>query len=119
MKKYDILVYIAGALRNGVPGYVQNLHRMIVWAEKVRRAGFYVYIPGLDILQGVVMGDMEFPDYFENSWGIIKRCEAVFVVPGYEKSKGTKKEIIHAKNLKIPVFFDLDKLVKYYKNALI
>jgi len=114
MKKYDVLVYIAGALRDTVPGYIQNLHRMITWGEKVRRAGFYIVIPGLDILQGLIMGDMEFPDYFENSWGVIKRCDAVFVTPKYEKSKGTKKEILYAKSLGIPVFFTIEQIVAYF-----
>lgn len=104
------LIYIAGALRADVPTYISNLHRMIVYAEKVRRLGFAVYIPGLDLLQGLVMGDLSFNDYFENSYEILKRCDAVFVVPGWENSEGTKKELKEAQSKGIPIFYTIDEL---------
>ena len=115
MKKHKMLVYIAGALRADVPQYIINVHNMIRWGEIVRREGFIVVIPALDLLQGLIMGDMHFKDYFDNSFGIIERCDAIFVVPGYKNSKGTKKEILHAKVLKIPVFFKVDALIKHYE----
>ena len=108
------LIYIAGALRADVPQYIMNVHNMIQWGEKIRRLGFYVYLPCLDLMQGLVMGDMYFQDYFDNSFGMIERCDAMFVVPGYGKSKGTKKEMLHAKALRIPIFFELGHLLTHF-----
>jgi len=44
-------VYVAGKLNSDACGYIKNVHRMIIWAEKVRKAGFAVFVPGLDFLQ--------------------------------------------------------------------
>lgn len=108
------LIYIAGALRSDIPGYISNLHRMIKTGEQVRRSGMSVFIPGLDVLQGVVMGDMVFEDYFQNSFAILPRCDAIFLTPGWETSKGTAREIDLAKSLGIPVFDNINELVKAF-----
>ncbi len=108
------LVYIAGALRSDIPGYISNLHRMIKSGEEVRRNGMSVFIPGLDVLQGLIMGDMEFEDYFQNSFAILPRCDAIFLTPGWESSKGTAREIAYAKSLGIPVFDDIVELKNHF-----
>ena len=104
------LIYIAGALRADVPSYIKNMHRMIKEADKVRRCGFAVIIPCEDILRGLVCGDYEFEDYFDNSFVILERCDGVYVVSGWENSEGTKREIKEALLLNIPVFYDVEKL---------
>lgn len=107
MKK---LIYIAGALNSDAVGYIKNFHNMLVMAESVRREGFAVFVPALDFMMGVMWGDYEYADYFDNSQPILDRCDAVFVVPGWENSSGTKKEISSAIMQNIPVFFELAHL---------
>ena len=107
------LIYIAGALRGEIPEYIGNVSKMIKHAEKIRRLGFAVYIPCLDILQGVVMGDLSFKDYFDNSYEILKRCDAVSLVPGFEKSNGVKEEIEEADSRGIPVLETEADLLDY------
>lgn len=108
------LIYVAGALRSDIPGYISNIHKMIIMAEKIRRAGFAVFIPCLDILQGIVMGDLLFHDYFQNSFAIILRCDAIFLTPGWENSEGTKDEVDRAEQRGIPVFDNLDILINAF-----
>jgi hypothetical protein len=105
-------VYVAGKLNADACGYIINVHRMIIWAEKVRKLGFAVFVPGLDFLQGLVFGDWEYPDYFDNSQPWLDASDAVFLVPGWETSTGTAREIERAKAQGIPVFSDLDVLAK-------
>lgn len=112
------LIYIAGTLRSDIPGYIANCSRMIKWGERVRRLGFAVFIPCLDLLQGLVLGDLEFNDYFDNSFVILERCDAVFLVPGWKQSEGTKKEIARANELGIPVFEDEEELVAWRQGWL-
>jgi len=97
------LIYIAGALSGSTTDYISNVSKMIKHAEKIRRLGFAVYIPCLDILQGIVMGDMIMSDYFDNSFAILSRCDAVSLTPGWENSNGTKLEIEEADSRNIPV----------------
>jgi len=109
-------VYVAGALNAPAKDYIQNVHRMIVWGDKVRRLGFSVYIPCTDFLSGVVLGNYEYADYFENSQPWLEVSDAMFVCPGWEDSKGTKKEIKRARDFGVPVYFagSLDKMKARY-----
>jgi len=105
-------VYVAGKLNSDACGYIKNVHRMIIWGEKIRKLGFAVFVPGLDFLQGIVFGNWDYPDYFNNSQPWLIASDAVFLVPGWETSEGTKKEIERAKKHNIPVFADLELLAK-------
>jgi len=105
-------VYVAGKLNDDACGYIINVHNMIVWAEKVRKAGFAVFVPGLDFLQGLVFGNWSYKDYFDNSQPWLDVSDAVFLVPGWESSDGTKREIERAKLQNIPVYTDLECLVR-------
>ncbi len=105
-------VYVAGKLNSDACGYIKNIHKMIIWAEKVKKLGFAVFVPGLDFLQGVLFGDWEYSDYFDNSQPWLDSADAVFLVPGWETSEGTKREIERAKKQNIPIYTDLDWLAK-------
>uniref|UniRef100_A0A6M3JPK4 DUF4406 domain-containing protein n=1 Tax=viral metagenome TaxID=1070528 RepID=A0A6M3JPK4_9ZZZZ len=105
-------VYVAGKLNDDACGYIKNIHRMIIWAEKVRKLGFAVFVPGLDFLQGVVFGNWDYQDYFDNSQPWLDVADAVFLVPGWEQSKGTGLEIARAKRKNIPIYSELDLLAK-------
>lgn len=105
-------VYIAGKLNGMACDYIKNVHQMIIWAEKVRKLGFAVFVPGLDFLQGMLFGDWEYTDYFDNSQPWLEVADAIFLVPGWESSKGTQKEIERATKQGIPVFTNLNELAK-------
>jgi len=109
------VIYVAGKLNADAVGYIQNMHQMIVWARQVRKAGFSVYVPCNDFLEGLVDGKFEYPDYFDNSQPILAKCDGVFVCPNSEASKGTQREIVYAKMLTIPVFDSLSTMVDYFK----
>ena len=105
-------IYIAGKLNADAVGYIKNVHHMIMWAEKVRKAGFAVYIPAIDFLAGVVHGDWEYNDYFDNSQPWLDAADAVFLVPGWRDSPGTTRELDRASRQGIPCYEDLDDMVK-------
>lgn len=104
-------VYIAGALNADAVGYIKNMHNMIHYANEVRKLGFAVFVPGIDFLMGLQIGNWEYKDYFENSQPFLEVCDILFVCPNSENSKGTQMEIETAKKLDIPVVYSLDKLV--------
>ena len=110
------LIYIAGALSGDSPAYISNCSKMIKYSEMVRRNGYSVFIPCLDVLQGIVMGDLEFDDYFNNSFEILSRCDAIYLVPGWENSKGTKREMELADLRNIPIFSEIEKMNNYFEN---
>lgn len=51
-------------------------------------------------------------------WGeayltLMRRCDAVFMVPGYDRSNGATKEEVEALRLGMPVFYDLEDLKEW------
>lgn len=104
-------VYVAGKLNDMTSGYIKNCHDMIMHADAIRRLGFSVFVPCLDLLSGLVAGDYDYKDYFENNMPWLECCDYLYVCPGYETSEGTKREIARAKELGKPVFFSIGTLV--------
>jgi hypothetical protein len=112
-----IKVYIAGKLNDDAVGYIKNIHRMIKTAKLVRENEYAVYVPCNDFLEGLVSGEFEYKDYFDNSQPWLKSSDAIFLTPGWETSEGTKKEIENAKLRDIPVFDNIDKMNDYFKKG--
>ncbi len=99
------IAYIAGALNDMSCAYLQNVRQMILWAEKIRELGYAVFIPGIDLLCGIACDDWNYDVCFNNSQPFLAKSDIVFVCPGYEKSKGTKRELATANNLSIPIYY--------------
>jgi len=105
-------VYVAGKLNADAPNYIKNCHVMIRVADRIRRKGFSVFVPCLDFLSGLVCGDYEYKDYFENNMPWLECAEYMFVCKNYESSVGTKREIEHAKGKGIKVVYSIVELLK-------
>ena len=103
-------VYIAGKLNADAVGYVENMSKMIKASDEIRKMGFAVFVPCLDFICGLVIGGYKYEDYFDNNQEFLKTCDAVYLVPGWEESKGTQREISCAKHLGIPVYEKIEDL---------
>ena len=112
--KRKVKVYIAGKLNDMAVDYLHNVHKMMVTAEEVRLAGFSVFVPAIDLLMGIKFGYTDYHDYFDNGQPWLMAAEAVFLVPGWETSEGTKAELKTAAKEGIPVFSDLNEMKKHF-----
>lgn len=108
-------VYIAGKLNDNAVGYIKNCHKMIKTAKVVRNAGFSVYVPCIDFLEGLVDGNFEYEDYFDNSQPWLLSSDAVYLTPGWGDSEGTKREISLAVANNIPVFDNILKMMAHFE----
>lgn len=106
-------VYIAGKLNDMAVGYIKNCHKMIKVAKEVRNAGFSVYVPCVDFLEGLVDGNFEYEDFFNNSQPWLLSADAIFLVPGWGSSEGTKREIALARENDIPIFDNINSLIAW------
>jgi hypothetical protein len=112
-----VRVYIAGALSSKekqdrtpsqvVVDYLLNVSAMCKVASKVRKAGYYPYVPALDLLLGVVNGDWTEEDYRDTGMNFLEVCGAVLVI---SDSWGVRKEVERAKELGIRVYYQLEDL---------
>jgi hypothetical protein len=73
-------VYIAGKLSAMAVDYIVNMHKMAEEAEFVRRLGFAVYVPFMDILMGFKFGYNNYSDYFDNSQPFLKNAKLFMYV---------------------------------------
>lgn len=103
-------VYVAGKLSDMPVGYIKNMHTMLRHADIIRRARFAPFTPCLDILLGLVAGNMELQDYYNIGLSWLSVADAVFVIPNSGDSKGTRQEIERAEELGIPVFYTIHEL---------
>jgi len=117
-----VRIYIAGPLsskekedRNPskvVVDYIANLNIMCQIASEIRRLGYFPYVPGMDLMLGLVNGDWEEEDYRGIGMSFLEVCDAVYVIAG---SWGVQKEIDRAKELGIPVFYNMNEM--FYEKA--
>lgn len=107
-------VYIAGRLNDMAVDYLLNCHKMMTIAEDVRKAGYSVYIPCIDYTMGMMFGWTKYEDYFDNSQPWLEVANAVFLVPGWEMSSGTRREMERADVLDIPIFDNIEKMNEHF-----
>jgi len=111
-------IYVAGALSGGstakartpskvVCDYITNLHRMISISALLRKKGYCPYIPGLDLLVGMVWGNFNEEDYRGMGMSFLDVCDAVLVI---SMSSGVQREIDRARKLGIPVYCTIAQL---------
>mgnify|MGYP001163267039 FL=1 len=101
------VVYIAGPFRaSDAWGVHSNVHRAECAAREVARLGAMplpphsigAHMDGTESAQFWLAGTLE----------LMRRCDAVLVLPGYSFSEGTQGEIAEAERLGLPVMFPHD-----------
>jgi hypothetical protein len=112
-------VYVAGAYSSdNVLGVLDNIRDGMRWGTRVMLAGFAPFVPWLDFHFQLMLRDGErltVQQYYDYSMAWLEASDAVFVTPGYERSTGTRMEILLANYLHIPVFYEFEELVEWGK----
>lgn len=111
------LIYVAGKYRGDRPIDVKRNIRLADMAGEyiVEYTGHMPVIPhknteGYEGLQG--------DDFFlEGTLELMRRCDAVYLLPKWEESSGARGEEAEARRLGMPVFTSLPKLSDWLKDA--
>lgn len=114
------LIYVAGALSGAQPGdnpnrspstvvcdYIRNVSNMCWIAGRLRQKGYYPYVPGADLLLGLVGGNWNEAMYRDMSMAFLEVCDAVLVT---SRSSGVEREIGWARELDIPIYYTMEEL---------
>jgi hypothetical protein len=108
-RKSETLVYIAGPYRGDVKNNVEAAENC---AAMVAVLGIGFVCPHSN---GRPHDWLELPDeyWLSMTMEIMRRCDAVLLVEGWEKSHGVIAEKKEAERLGIPVILDVDELEKF------
>lgn len=117
-----IKVYVAGAYSDdNVLGVLKNIGRGEYWASELFQKGFAPFTPWHDKQFVISNWNDKFtvPMFYNYSMEWLKVSDCVFIVPNvkgmknWEDSKGTLEEINVASENNIPVFYNIEDLLKF------
>lgn len=101
-------VYVAGAYSSdNVLGVLDNIRKGIRASTEIFLAGYAPFCPHLDHLFNLQLRENEtltVQNFYDYSIEWLKVSDIMVVLPGWENSDGTKKEIEIAESLNIPVY---------------
>ncbi len=106
------VIYVAG--RYSAPTEAQVKENIAIaekYAQKIWKAGHAAICPHLNTAH---WGNLLTHDQFiAGDLEIIKRCDAVYLIPGWEHSKGARQENAFAVNRRIPTFNTMTTLLAW------
>ena len=113
-------IYVAGPYSaDNVIDILGNIRRGIDLSARLLAAGYSIFCPFLDFQFALTIygGALTKADYQRNSMAWVDVSDAVLVsLPGWEKSRGTEREIERATSLRIPVFYSVTDLENYRRS---
>lgn len=110
--KGPAIVYVAGRFRGPTNWDVQqNVRRAEVLSLEVARLGAMPLCPHKNTQHFDGLLTPEF--WIEGTKELLRRSDAVIVLPDSDDSVGTKGEIMEANHLGIPVFYSLKDLAQW------
>jgi len=112
-------VYVAGPLScDPLPEALNNLRRGIRASAELLRAGMVPFCPFLDFLLWFVLDEGDTitkEEIYAYSMRWLEVCDVVYVLKGWERSPGTKMEVLRAKECGIPVFYTREDLAAWVR----
>jgi len=97
-----MIIYVVGKYSGDTEKNIAEARR---WAIKLWEAGHAVICPHLNTAHMEKDCKASYEDYLNGDMKIISRCDAVFMLPNWEDSKGASQEYDYADRHKIPVLF--------------
>lgn len=113
-----IRIYVAGPITK--PSPMSNALHAIDVADTLFELGYAPFVPQLSVFwqeHGRFKDDGKYSTMYEQwlkydfCW--LETCDALFRIPGF--SLGADREVQHARDIGIPVFYSFTELRLYYK----
>jgi len=108
------MIYVAGPLNAEAVGYLRNVHQMLRFGNMVRWKGHSPYIPSMDLLLGILDGQMNYGDFFDMSQPWLEALAEIRSRPTAlwytAPSPGADQELETACRLRIPVVRDYSEI---------
>jgi hypothetical protein len=114
-----ILCYIAGPYRSryGFIGRCLNIFRAWLAGRAVTRAGAFAVVPHCCSANYDGLQSDEF--FLDGTMSLLRRCDAVLMLPAWRTSSGSRAEHDDAHWRGIPVFYSVAELKEYLEERVI
>lgn len=107
------LVYIAGPYRALNAWEVeQNIRRAEQWAYRIASEGFFPVCPHTNT-RGYFESLQTAEFWLEGTLALMKKCDLVYAIPGWQLSTGAQGEVAAAQVAGIPVIYGLKELLEW------
>lgn len=114
-----MLVYVAGPYRA-----IDNNWELVCWNVKAASdMAAFLMLNGIEVVcpHSMTHGYERYKflsdaDFLRNGLELLRRCDAVILLDGWEQSQGTLAEIECADEHHIPVFKTVDALLKHFED---
>lgn len=103
-----MIVYISGGI-TGVPDYKENFYNA---EAKLKDLGYSVINPAK--VNDILPTDLTYDEYMKLDYMMLDLCDAIYLIPGWNKSNGSKLELERAlsKKMRIMTVEDLVEEMK-------
>ena len=110
------LVYVAGAFSAPTPkGVVRNIERAVAVGIEIARLGACPVIPHSNTAHPEFNRCQSYDFWCAATLGLMRRCDAVVMVEGWERSRGATAERADALSRGMPVHHTLKELQDWMK----
>lgn len=114
MSKRNLVIYIAGKYTADTPEEItENIVFARQYAIEVWQLGYTALCPHLNTFHFEKDAELEYEDYMNGDFELIKRCDALFMLPNWTDSMGATREREHAIQENKPVFYSLEELARW------
>jgi hypothetical protein len=97
------IVYVAGPFRAPTAWQIaENIRHAERYGLEVATRGAMPLIPHANTAHFHGIGADQF--WLDGTMALLRRCDAILLVPGWQRSSGTRAELEEAKRLALPVF---------------
>ena len=109
-------IYISGPYSaTNVIAVFKNIRNGTHMAKKLLLEGYAVFCPWLDYNLFLQLNENEkisLETIQAHSMAWLEVSDAILVLPNHHQSKGTSAEIVRAKELRIPIYYSMEELMK-------
>lgn len=110
MNRRNLIIYIAGKYRGDID---ENIHKARETAIKLWEYGFTCFCPHLNTIHFEKDCLAKEEAYLEGDKEILKRCNAILMLDGWQESMGATDEHDLAHREGIPVLYSIVELIRW------
>lgn len=113
-----LLVYVAGKFSGKTRADVEvNIQNAVSVALDVARLGAFPVCPHANTAHPDFESVQPYTFWIEGTAELLRRCDVLITVPGWEQSSGARGEVALAGLKGLPVFHSLDELAKFLEGG--